>query len=82
MKKAPFKQKNRKKLFDFKGYLKGQQGLIPDIKGKSTKQSLNESQFFNPKTTDERLSDQMDSKMRASYIKEKDTFDTFRQPIF
>ena len=37
MKKAPFKQKNRKKLFDFKGYFKGEQGLIPDIKGKSTK---------------------------------------------
>jgi hypothetical protein len=42
MKKAPFKQKNRKKLFDFKGYFKGEQGLIPDIKGKSTKSTAKE----------------------------------------
>ena len=39
---TPFKQKNRKKLFDFKGYIKGEQGLIPDIKGESTKSTVKE----------------------------------------
>jgi len=39
-KSAPFKQKNRKKLFDFKGYIRGEQGSIPDIGGESTKSTV------------------------------------------
>ncbi len=52
----------KKKSFDLKGYVKGEQGYIPDYKGKPTRQAANESTLLNPKSSDERLSDQMDTK--------------------
>ena len=51
-----------KKSFDLKGYIKGEQGYIPDYKGKPTRQAANESTLLNPKSSDERLADQMDTK--------------------
>ena len=54
-----------------KSYLKGEQGLIPDIKGKPTRQAMNESTFFNPKTGSEIMSDQMDARMYSSYLDEE-----------
>jgi hypothetical protein len=54
-----------KSSFDLKGYLKGEQGYIPDYKGKSTRQAANESTFWNPKGSKERLADQMDTKEKV-----------------
>lgn len=53
-----------------KSYLKGEQGLIPDFKGKPTRQAMNESTFFNPKTASERMSDQMDTRMHSYSLDE------------
>jgi len=69
------------KGFDIKGYLKGEQGLVPDYKGKSTKKTVtqikkrvkkaaNKSTFTNPKGLSEHMSDQMDAKMHTSYLKD------------
>ena len=62
------------KKFDIKGYLKGKQGLIPDYKGKSTKQSMNESKLLNPVSADEHMSDMMDSKQRTRLLKDQADF--------
>ena len=67
------------KGFNIKGYLKGEQGLIPDYKGQSTKKTVkkvvkrvkkaaNKSTFTNPKGLSEHMSDQMDAKMHTSYL--------------
>ena len=89
-KKSPAKQKDHPartgvghlgKGFNIKGYLKGEQGLIPDYKGKSTKKTIsqvkskvkkaaNKSTFTNPKGLSEHMSDQMDAKMHTSYLKD------------
>lgn len=54
-----------------KSYFKGEQGLIPDFEGKPTRQAMDESTFFNPKTASERMSDTMDTKMRTSYVEKQ-----------
>jgi len=69
------------KGLDIKGYLKGEQGLVPDYKGKSTKKTVkqvkkrvkkaaNKSTLTNPKGLSEHMSDQMDAKMHTSYLKD------------
>jgi hypothetical protein len=65
------KAKAKNKKFDFKGYLKGKQGLIPDYKGKPTRQRLNESTFFNPRSAAEVGSDQTDSRILTRLLKEQ-----------
>ena len=59
------------KKFDLKGYFKGKQGLIPDYKGKPTRQRMNESTFFNPRSVDELMSDDMDSRMHTRLLKDQ-----------
>tara|TARA_R100000541_G_scaffold8536_1_gene16112 strand:- start:378 stop:623 length:246 start_codon:yes stop_codon:yes gene_type:complete len=51
--------------------MKGFKGFYTKAKTK-VKRKLNESTFTNPKSLDERLNDQMDSRMRTSYMKEGD----------
>jgi hypothetical protein len=54
-----------------KSYFKGEQGLIPDFNGKPTRQAMDESQIFNPKSSSEIMSDKMDSKMRTHYLEKQ-----------
>tara|TARA_R100000329_G_scaffold80419_1_gene68768 strand:+ start:88 stop:513 length:426 start_codon:yes stop_codon:yes gene_type:complete len=65
------KAKAKNKKFDFKGYFEGKQGLIPDYKGKPTRQRLNESTFFNPRSAAEIGSDQTDSRILTRLLKEQ-----------
>jgi len=77
---SPAKQKS-KSNWNLSGWFKGEQGLIPDYKGQSTKKTVtkvkkrvkkaaNESTFTNPKGSSEHMSDQMDAKMHTSYLKD------------
>ena len=65
------KAKAKNKKFDFKGYFEGKQGLIPDYKGKPTRQRLNESTFFNPRSAAEIGSDQTDSRILTRLLKDQ-----------
>ena len=69
-----------KSNWNLSGWLKGEQGLVPDYKEKSTKKTVtqvkkrvkkaaNESTFTNPKGLSEHMSDQMDARMHTSYLK-------------
>ena len=80
-KKTDPPKRKKSKGFDIKGYLKGEQGLIPDYKGKSTKKTVsqvkkrvkkaaNESTFLNPKSADEVISDRFDSQMYTASMKQ------------
>ena len=65
---SPIKQKRG---FDLKGYFKGEQGLIPDYKGKTTRSRMNQSRLFNPRSTDEVMSDRMYGQMYGIKLAEK-----------
>jgi len=60
-----------KSSFDLKGYLKGEQGYIPDYKGKPTRQAANENTFLNPKSSNEVMADQADSREHTRLMKEE-----------
>jgi len=60
-----------KRNFDLKGYFRGEQGLIPDYKGKTTRSRMNQSKLFNPKSSDEIMSDKMVNRMYGEKLKEK-----------
>ena len=59
------------KSFDLAGYLRGEQGYIPDYKGKSTRQAANESTLLNPKSDKEVMADNVDSKEHTRLMKEE-----------
>jgi hypothetical protein len=59
------------KKFDLKGYFKGKQGFIPDYGGKPTRQRLNESTFFNPRSADEVGMDQTESRILTRLLKDQ-----------
>tara|TARA_R100001369_G_scaffold83046_1_gene115046 strand:- start:58 stop:489 length:432 start_codon:yes stop_codon:yes gene_type:complete len=70
------------KGLDIKGYLKGEQGLVPDYKGKSTKKTVkqvkkrvkkaaNKSTFTNPRGASEVIADQGDARMYTALMKEQ-----------
>jgi hypothetical protein len=71
-----------KSNWNLSGWLKGEQGLVPDYKGKSTKKTVtqvkkrvkkaaNESTFTNPRSASEVLSDQTDTRMHTRLMKEQ-----------
>ena len=84
---SPLKQTKTKKTvkkgslearaLDAQSYLKGEQGFIPDALtgGKPTRQAMNESRTFNPRTSQEFISDMNDSRTRARLLKEQNERD-------
>ena len=54
-------------------YISGKQGAVPDMLtgGKPTRQAMNESTLFNPRTSGEHMADMSDSRQRASLLREK-----------
>ena len=54
-------------------YTQGKQGYIPDFitGGKPTRQAMNESTLFNPRSSEEHTSDMADSRTRAGLVEEK-----------
>ena len=64
-KKTVKKGSSEARALDARSYLKGEQGYIPDALtgGKPTRQAMNESRTFNPRTSEEFSKDMSDSKM-------------------
>tara|TARA_Y100001973_G_scaffold57883_1_gene85333 strand:- start:95 stop:430 length:336 start_codon:yes stop_codon:yes gene_type:complete len=65
---SPF---TKTKDWDIKGYLKGEQGWVPDYKGKPTRQALNESKVFNPPSADEHIADMSDSRIHTDLMQRR-----------
>jgi hypothetical protein len=78
--------KQTKSNWNLSGWLKGEQGLVPDYKGESTKKTAtqvknrvkkaaNESTFTNPRSASEIGSDQADTRMHTRLMKEQSARD-------
>ena len=54
-------------------YTQGKQGYIPDFitGGRPTRQAMNESTLFNPRSSEEHTSDMADSRTRAGLVEEQ-----------
>ena len=72
---SPLKQ--TKKKGGLSGYLKGEQGYIPDALtgGKPTRQAMNESTLFNPRSSSEHISDMNDSRTLGRLRREQNQRD-------
>ena len=60
-------------------YISGKQGYVPDMLtgGKPTRQAMNESTLFNPKTSSETLADMSDTRTHSQLLSRKNKGEKF-----